>query len=154
MSNSWRQPIYLDDRYLRILVIATAIGEGPESAHIRDVPLMGAEGALPGPARLSSSSALSLDRLSSRRCSRHGPQSLADGFRPLVQARPSGRPTPGQLDQRQALLRQQELAPGQAGRYRGGNCPGCRPRSDRGMSQGGLYRASSWTLLMDYLLAR
>jgi hypothetical protein len=111
-----------NDSCLRILVIATAIGEGPESAHIRDVPLMGAEGALPGPARLSSSSALSLDP-APRACLRHGPQSLANGFRPLVQARPSGRPTPGQLDQRQALrwpeetrpaagVRPQALAPG------------------------------------------
>jgi hypothetical protein len=39
--------------------------------------------------------------------------------------RPEGRPTRGPLDQNRALPpRRQELAPGKAGRYRGGNCPG------------------------------
>ena len=38
---------------------------------------------------------------------------------------PMSRPTPGPLGQRQALRQRQELARGKAGRYRGGNCPGC-----------------------------
>ena len=80
--------------------------------------------------------------LVARPCPRHGPQSLADGFRPLAQTRqrspeglkprstarsgPMSRPTPGAaLDHPQALRRRQELAPGKAGRYHGGNCPGC-----------------------------
>jgi hypothetical protein len=59
---------------------------------------------------------------------------------------PMSRPTPGALDQRQARRRRQGLAPGKAGQYPRGNCPGCgnapieacRRRMDCG---------SSWTLL-------
>jgi hypothetical protein len=45
--------------------------------------------------------------------------------------RPDEYPTPRSLDQRQALRRRralqrrEALAPGGAGRYHGGNCPGC-----------------------------
>jgi hypothetical protein len=84
---------------------------------------------------------------------RDGPESLADGFRPLAQTRqrsPKGlkpvrrlaparrapdtkppRSSPGapaaagRLAQRQALCRRQELASAKAGRYHRGNCPGC-----------------------------
>ncbi len=90
-------------------------------------------GALLARARSSSSSALSLD-LVARPCPRHGPQSLADGFRPLVQTPPEARspwagrgrrwaaralrpdepPDAGALDQRQALRWQRKLDQRQA----------------------------------------
>jgi hypothetical protein len=105
--------------------------------------------------RSTSSSALSP---APRPWPRHGPQSLLSALDrsskpPSCRLKgsspfdgrygPTSRPTPGPLDQRQALeqrqaLRQrQELAPGKVGRYREGNCPGCGNAPIEAMSQGG-----------------
>ena len=110
------------------------------------------------------------DRLPARPCRstarpRHGPQSLADGFRPLFNRprSPKGSsPVDGSLrpdeppealrplDQRQALRRRKELAPGKAGRYRRGNCPGCGNAPIEACCKAdGLvpYCGSSWAVL-------
>jgi hypothetical protein len=61
---------------------------------------------------------------SGRTCRSSVPPYLAGNGGP---ARPAPGAPPGNrsLEQRQALHQRQELAPGKAGRYRGGNCPGC-----------------------------
>ena len=63
---------------------------------------------------------------------------------------------PGPLDQRQALRERQELAPGKAGRYHGGNCPGCGNAPIEACRKAdGLvpYCGSSWALLKDTVIA-
>ena len=106
-----------------------------------------ARAGLPGPlggtrpARTRSSSALSLSTAcplahalatvlkASLTASRRSPKPASGRLRGSSpfdgSLRPDEPPDAGPLEQRQALRQRQELAPGKAGRYHRGNCPGC-----------------------------